>query len=543
VNQASLSPSFKNQFRDVKEALGGLLFYLLLAIYLLNAIWMVWVPANDFDTMSSYLARIKLEEFGPLKETATLEIQYLFPKFFDYLHAPLLKLGYFITLPNFFLFTVVLLVLIRGFPARQAAWGILLLFFCPAILMTMTTAKNDISLGLLGFLAWYVISYWKTSWFYVAASVALIAMLVGTKWHGVVLAGILSLYLAYALFSQKEGKLKKILIALPFTPLYVYFSSLTVYLANYRDYGSLMPRPAYLERHTDILLNFRNFAVSQVLDTIEAPLSIIQLLVKGSIGPLTYGFGKVDRSILIGASDFTTCGILLLLVLLASGIVLFKKNSTTALRVAAFLCLFYCVLITCLFPYFTFVNRYYLAAYILGIAPAISLCRHWAPRQYSGWLFAFFLIFSSYAVLTNGEKRLVQLKAVENGDITRYKPMYTRLPDRDALYFNVWTGYQNIFDFMQSHITQNQSLLIINSAQGGDVPFLYPLIKDRLATNTQIINTHNHPNTPLNTQSFNADFILAYRPAPDLPHYKQVYQYYGSAGCGEVCIYQRDRTK
>jgi hypothetical protein len=534
-----LAPSIKDQLTAIKLELGSMLFYLISGLYILNALFMLWIPVNDFDTMSSYLARIKLEEFGPLKETATLSLQYLFPKFSDYLHAPFLKLGYLTTFPNFFLFSVVLFILVRQFPSKQAAWGLILLFFCPSVLMTISSAKNDITLGLLGFLTWYAITAFKQSPFYVAISLSLIAMLIGTKWHGVVLAAPLFLYLLWNLVSQKKFAGKKILIAVPFIPLYVIFSSLQVYITNYQDFGSFMPRPDYLQAvHFNIATNFLHLIMGLMADTIEPTLHLLQYIFHGSASTFANGFGKSAIPLLKGSSDFNSCGILLLLIVAASGIALFKKNIRIEIRVAALLCIFYFIVITCQFPYATVSNRYYLASYILGIVSAMTLLQHISPKHYSRLLMTLFLIFSSYAVLFNGERRLAPLAIRENGHTTRYHPIYKDLLDRDKLYFNVWSGYLNIFEFMQANIKPYNSLIIINFAEGGDVPFIYPLIKDRAAANTGIINIQNlHSPVLANSENINSNFVLTFRKPFNSNAYKLVYDYYNQ-GCKEVCIYR-----
>jgi hypothetical protein len=529
-------PSMTNRLSQVKLELGSLLFYLLFTLYIVNALFMFWIPANDFDTMSSYLARIKLEEFGPLRETATLEIQYLFPKFFDYLHAPFLRLGYLTTLPNFFLFTLVLFTIVRGFPAKQAAWGLILLFFCPAILLTLSAAKNDISLGLLAFLAWYAISYLKDSAFYAVISLSLIAMLIGTKWHGIVLAGFFMLYLGYQIAGQKQAGLKKLLIAVPFIPFYALFGSFDVYWANYTDFGSLMPRPSYLHRDVHLLTNISDLVVSLIIDTIEAPLHLIEYAVRGSISEFDYGFGKASRSLLVAASDFTTCGVLLLVVVVASGIALITKRVVAPYRVAAAACLLYCAVITYIFPYNTFINRYYIPAYILGIIPLASFCKNIAPKSYQWLLMIFFLVFSSYAVICNSEKRLLPMKITVDGHIERLKPIYPDLLERDSLYFNLWKGYKLVFNFMQTHIKPYQSLVIVNFSQNGNAPFIYPLIKDRAAANTGIINTR-YLKTNDTLKDIHADFVMTFAEPIHLDKYQLIYDL-GKLDCKDVCIYQ-----
>jgi hypothetical protein len=530
--------SIQEQFKDVKFELGNVLFYLFVGIYVLNAMSMFWMPVNDYDTMSSYLARIKLEEFGPLRDTATLDIQYLFPKFFDYLHAPFLKLGYLMTFPNFFLFSLVLFILIRQFPAKQAAWGLILLFFCPAVLMTIASAKNDISLGLLGFLAWYAIASYKESPFYVAISLSLIAMLIGTKWHGWVLAGPLSVYLLWNVILQKKAGLKKVLIAIPFIPLFAIFSSAQVYLTNYQEFGTLMPRPDYLKAHVNIVSNFVDVFVSSLLDTIDPPIHVMENILYNQVSTFDYGFNKHPESLLRGSSDFNACGILLLIEIVGAGIALFKRNIRFEVRVAALLTLLYFIVITCTFNYTTYRNRYYLASYVLGIIPMIALLAQTPPRRYSGLLVTIFIVFFSYAVLFNGERRLVGFQLNENGKTSPMHNTYKKLLYRDQLYFNMWTGYLNIFDFMQAHIKPNQSLMIINFAHD-DVPFIYPLIKDRDRANTGIINVRDNPQSIIFThpEQIKSDFVMTFRKPFNNQQYKLSYDHENKQ-CKEVCIYQ-----
>src|ERR1700743_1094676 len=141
---------FQAYGRDLRATWNALPFYILCYLggyFFLFFMMMVWVPGNDFDTMSSYIARIKLEEFGDLHRTATLELQYLFPKFFDYLHKPFLELGWFTTFSAFAPLCIACLVLFSVFERRERLICLFFVMACPPILMAATSFKNDLPLA------------------------------------------------------------------------------------------------------------------------------------------------------------------------------------------------------------------------------------------------------------------------------------------------------------------------------------------------------------------------------------------------------------
>ncbi len=160
----------------IRIYLGCYFFILFLCVF--------WVPGNDYDTLTSYITRIKLEEFGDLHQTATLELQYLFPKFFDYLHKPLLELGYFTTLPSFVLFFAGCLVLFLPLTHRERLVCAVFIMACPPVLVATTSFKNDLPLACFGLLAWYAIFIRSRSSSYLPFALLALAALAGTKWHG-----------------------------------------------------------------------------------------------------------------------------------------------------------------------------------------------------------------------------------------------------------------------------------------------------------------------------------------------------------------------
>ena len=127
MDELDIKP-FNIKFDKLINALPTYLIYYLIFFLSITILLSFWIPSNDYDSMSSYIARTKLEEFGNLRETATLELQYVFPKFFDYLHIPFLKLGYFMSFPNLFLFTILLYLIIRFFNTKAAIVSIFFIF-------------------------------------------------------------------------------------------------------------------------------------------------------------------------------------------------------------------------------------------------------------------------------------------------------------------------------------------------------------------------------------------------------------------------------
>ena len=506
---------WKINVAQVRRSLPKVLLGYLCLVYMALALLVWWVPANDFDTMSSYLARIQLERIGPLRETGTLELQYIFPKFFDYLHAPLLDWGWFTTLPNFALFTIVMAVAIRRFSTAMAVRFILGLAISAPVLVAVTSAKNDITVGLFGLLCWFWIYYAKPerAW-YLTGVLLLVSMLVGTKWHGLALAPMFAALAALRIWRERALTWSAVCLLLVAAPLAWRLSSADVYFENLQREGSICPSPAYVQQDVNVPRNLWAFASNQVLETFEVPFyladaylhtdfwSLLQRLTKGA---------KLWTYAILPNSHVAAFGAPLLLVILASFHSLLTLKTPPAIRASAFLAIAYGVLILERFDYTTGLNRYFLPCYLFGLVPAAHLLQQKTLRGIWRWAFySYMVVVSAHAILFNQEKQLAPLNVYnpESRQFFYYPTIFVDGLDRDSLYCQVWSGYKPIYKQFRDRVKSHHQLLIVNSMTNGRVPFIYPFIRGRSAANTRVVNARAGQSPPRNLQRF--DFVVAF---------------------------------
>jgi hypothetical protein len=148
----------------------------------------------------------------------------------------------------------------------------------------------------------------------------------------------------------------------------------------------------------------------------------------------------------------------------------------------------------------------------------------------------FGLINSLQTLFLDEERLLVPFtQRFADGHFYENDPIYSRLLDRDNLYFEDWSGYWSIYQFFKSEVHVSDSLLFLNKATGGDVPFIYPFLRDREASNTRIINerygkTWNHAFTD------QFEYVMVYRGSLPDPSYDEIYSYPGG---NDINIYRR----
>ena len=498
----------------VRRALPRFIFYYLCTIYAILALLVWWVPPCDFDTMSSYLARIQLERIGPLRETGTLALQYIFPKFFDYLHAPLLDWGWFITLPNFALFTATLAVVIRHLPPAVSARFILGLAIACPVMVTVTAAKNDISLAWLGLLCWFWIYYSRPEkpW-YLAGVMLLAAMMIGTKWHGLALAPMLAALAAVRAWRERAFGWPALLLLLVAAPLAWRVSSADVYLDNLRVEGKLCPTPDFLNSQVNIPRNLWSFASNQALETLEVPFYCSDAYLHTKFWPRLKRWtmnGKAWNYMVMPYSDLAVFGWPMLAMIAGAIAALCSRQVPAPVRACAGLCLAYFAVLLVNFNYHTWINRYFLPVYVFGLVPSAYLAQRIALRGVCRWAFYAYLIFvSAQSTLLGGEKRLLpfNLFVAEDGQFVPYEPIFADKLDRDALYFHLRSGHVPHYRICRERMKSHHQLLIVNSLPSQEVPFLYPFIRGRTGFNTRVVNLWHGQAVP-DLQKF--DFVLAF---------------------------------
>lgn len=528
---------FKETIFQVKKSIPIWFFYYLIFYLLALFLLVFYVPGNDYDTMSSYIARIKLEEFGSLKETGTLEIQYIFPRFFDYLHKPFLELGYFTTLPNFLLFLIFIFVLFYYHSSYLYFFFIILIFSSSAILITITALKNDVSLALLLFLGWFIICHYKNKSWYLTLCMLIIAAMVGTKWHGIITGGLLIIPMLYRIYIDKLINRSAIAILVLFLPVLYWFSSADIYFDNYISYGSFTPKINYLfqSNNPSLLINiyrfffynlFSNFGLLICAIDTFFHLGIWDFLIQFS-GGMDY-FLHTREQMLAPSSVTILFGFPILLMLIVNGYILTRSDFSFYVKGSSAIALAYFFILCSTLELSSWSMRYFLATYIMSIVPVSEFLAKLSLKKWMRQsMIIYTVLMSLYCLTFNNEKVLVNFLWKEGEkSILQVRSIWNYINDRDALYFMNWAGYLQAFDFYRHTVKTSDSLIFFNNSQGADCPFIYPFIKDRERANTRIINTRYGQNYKDELGKF--DYIMVYRDKGEIakdPRYEKVYTY------------------
>ena len=534
--------SIIGNLKGIKTYLSPIVFYYLLLCFVLLFLLAFWVPGNNYDVMASYIARIKLEDFGSLYDNATIELMFIFPKFFDYLHRPFLEWGYFTVFPSFALFTVFLYILIRKFTPPVAAISLFLIFICQPLIIGATAQKTDLPLALFTFLAWYMIFYLPDSPAYPALCILPLCALVGTKWHGFLLAGVLFTVLIYQVIKRRLFSYSMMLFMVLFIPIYWYFSSADVYIQNLWRFGTLFPSPDYLSySRSGYLYNIYSFFATTLQETLELPLYFLDTQLGGVLwSGMTRlpGIHKGWSYTILPNSELSVFGAPLLVVIGACVLSLRRRDLPFSIRASAATALIYLVGTLAVCQYSSIWNRYFLPTYVMGILPLAYQIKdiRW-HRLARLALVSYLFVSSAHALLLNQEKRLISFPVYSptSDQFIDYPSIFPDFFDRDALYFHVWSGHLDVYDYQREHILLSDSLLFINRADPETPPFLYPFIKDRHPANTRLINDRSD-NLLAPEAAGDFKYLMVYKGSYEDARFEMVYQYGGGF---QMEIYKR----
>lgn len=499
---------FRAQFRSIRELAPAGLVPFIIAVILIQFILVSFMPPTDFDSLSCYIVRIYFERIGPLKQTATLETLWMFPKFFDYLHGPLLDFGAFYCLPNFALFLAVLYLIVTRLDARTAIIALCLVFAAQPIVVSAVGAKNDITIGLFGILAWWAICRRENSVSYLPVAILGLCALVGTKYHGAIIAAPLTVALGYQLIRSRRPNGLAILLLVLLMPIYWYVSSAGVYLDNLASYRTPFPTPDYvhdlgLTPQHGIAKNLYVLTVGTIVEMFDLAGYLLDLVLGGQTwkvySPLTLNTKYLGYAIMPNAHNMVW-GLPLLVVLTANAFILVRRRSSFASRVAAASALLYVTVVVLTVRYNNYTARYLLASYLIGLIPTAELIAGYWPYLSTGARslikaasVATVAVISTHAALFSSEHPIVshtERNYVYNIAWPRPSILYS-LADPDRLFFQVWAGHWSVYQFQRANIARADTIAIINPIQGNDTPILLPFLRAHPPENTRIINYRN----------------------------------------------------
>lgn len=544
--------SVKQYLFKIESSIPKWFFYYTVAYSIVLFLLVFYVPANDVDSMMAYLPIFKLTEFGSLEKTATDLQQCIFPKTFLYLHKPLLDFGYFQTLPNFLLLLIFLGIIIKKFEKEIVFFSIFFIFSCQTLLLNSTAIKYDFPSGIIAFLSWLIICYYRNKTCYLSLCSLTIAILPGIKWTAIPLAVFLLIMMMFTIYKERLINREAIILFCLCLPLYWLLSSGDVYLNNILQYGSLTPRLLVdvwgQSNSINFFKNLWGFVISSFLSTFTLPAYIIDSILHTKLIVFLNGLsgGIVNsnvHSIVTPAAGANRTGILMLILLLLDFVCLASPKFSFPIKNLALIAIAYTIILLLKIPYTTDLYcRYFLPTYILSIVPAsttlasLSSPKFLSTKIFKHWLMLYAFLVSLHCLLLSQERNLIDFTVVDvtNSDYptVRYESLFDY--DRDQLYFMGWRGYLNIYQFTREHIFPSDSLLYINTVSGHQSdasgiespPFLYPFIKDRYPANTRIINTRSSFED-YNDLLGKYDYVMVYKGQIEHPLYDRVFEYGG----------------
>jgi hypothetical protein len=510
-------------WRTMRQGVGAYLIFVLAV----NLLICFWIGGNDYDSFAFHLVRIKLEQFGPLSETATTQIQQVFPKFFDYLHGPFLEIGYFKSLPTFALVIAVVWLIYRFEELRVAGIALVLLFSAQAFVANISTLKNDLGLALIAFLCWFAIYRIDHRDFYVPIVTLLLCALVGTKWHGFIVAGPLGACFLYETVRRRLFSPTAAVITLAALPVYVIASSLPVYAVNVLDYGTPFPRNAlnqYDPGFRTLLRNTFTIVGLSVIDTFTIPIYYLDNFLHGrlftKIDQLFPG-GKLQGFAIMPSTIINVWGYVLPLQFGACVLVALRRDFDRSLRTAAGIALLFFVVVEWQSINNDLFNRYLLTTFVLGLLPTAHLiARFRLPHAAAYLAIGYMVIVSAHAMLMHHERPLVPLRVFypkSPVSIQEWPSIWTNIRDRELLQFGMWSGYRMAFIEFRNRVKISDGLTIINGGDDVRVPFLYPFIARREPANTRIVNLRGKAAPPVRTH-----FILTFAYKLTDPLYRDI---------------------
>ncbi|WP_228055788.1 hypothetical protein [Lusitaniella coriacea] len=536
----STTRNFRTILKNVKDTVPDYFFYYCsIYIILQFVLFVFFVPGNDFDSMALYIPTLKIQEFGVLKQVATIDMQYLFPLFFYQLHKPLFEFGYFTTLPNFLLFLSFIYLLFRFHRKELYPFFLIGIFSCQLLLVQSTALKHDITVGILTFIGWFVANRLKNKTWYITACGLVLFSLVGVKWHGVLpglLLGILMLFIA---IKEKLFSKASIFAFLGCSPLFWLVSDANSYLNNYFDYGKFMPTIPSIGSSMsvnltlpNILENIHIFISANFFDTFNGILFILDGIfgthILDAIARLTSNLAITDTIRVTWPSPiYTSFGISILILIGCNLYVILNQNFSFYLKSAALISIAYIGAILLLFNYSMLFNRYCLPTFILGIVPAAEVASRLfshLKQNHATWLkrtlIGYAIIVSLHALILIQDKPLIDLTA--QGGV-RLESIWHHARDRDTLYCYSWRGYIEVYHYFRENILPSDSLLFVNNSQ--ELVFTYPFLKDRNPANTLTGSPHNPGGYKQHLGKF--DYVMLYRGVVEDERYERIYTYPG----------------
>jgi hypothetical protein len=522
--------------KNLQDGLGRRLVLFLGAYLIVVMVLGWWVPSNDFDSMATYLPAVRIADTDGLNAHTATQAQRFGPLFFIRLEERLLATGYLSSSINFVLFLVCGYLIAAGYRKDIASWAVLLLFSVQPIAAALTSLKNDLTVGTLAMIVTLTVFRMRPSIWYAGACFGGIALLIGTKWHGVIVALPILLALLYRLSTSHRPKTASILLLIGSIPLFGIFSSADRYWENYQQTGSFFPHMdavQYLGHGPrPILANVWRLVSCTAIDTFSLPLYFLNVATDGGTWSFVHWLtlGGQDLNFVIGPnSTHSVFGFPLLLVLIADIWAIRAAGLALEVRALGITSLFYCVIVTSMSQYIGFAPRYYIASYITGVIPLAHLLASLRPSAAAllkVTLLAYMFVELTQTLVLDPERPLVGYPvSVRTGtaSVDYYQAsIWRNIFKREELYFQIWPGYLPAYRYFAENVLRSDSVLFLNCGRNQDVPFIYPFLRLREQANTAFYRCDDQGSERTFVQQHPFAFVVAYKYRVEDPRYSAV---------------------
>ena len=527
------------KFVSERDRIEKAFLYYLVTYISLQFLVAFYMPGNDYDSNANYFVRIKIEEWGDLRSLASIDHQYLFPRLWAYLHIPFLKLEFFELLPSFALFLIFLFFLTWSYwkVTKKFSVPLMALLFCAEPVVNQALSwKDDLAVAVVAFLSFIFVWWNRSKTVFLPVSLLLIASLAGIKWHSLLCVMILLLIVIYRMISERLFNRTSLIATLSLIPAYFFLSDLLSYARNLIIDRSLTPVPYMFQTKIRSLNVFAIDTYKLFSNVLTSPLDLFAGAFNSSLlkelRRITLGVKLLNEAEVIWPSaDFARFGWEFLFVIVGAFASIFVKTKKT-IKCMSLISVSLLIFILFAAGYFGWTDRYFILPFVFGLIPS---CIYFSKMLKKTWfrnlLIVHAVFVSMHSMLFSVEKKCIYLNVL-------YRPstIWNKLLDRDLLRFQVWEHYLAFYKEFRARVKGTDMLAFVDAHEDQDPAFLYPFLKGRNPTNTDLfIFQRGHSIASYERY----DYVLAYRLKTVPPGMTLVLGASGIKDYNELCLYKK----
>ncbi len=474
----------------------------------------VYFPITDSDALGSYVARFEYQRFGELKNIATLSIQYLFPKTFDWILWQFGHNGYLAGVPTLFCLCLILGSCVILLNRSERFWAIALLCSSPLILTQSVSQKNDIALAAFA-LTGVVALLRCTTITGILISSLMASLCIGTKWSGICIPVIFVCVQLVMIVKRRLIREAITAYSLVFlmAPLLFFIASGSSYLENFMHYGTPTPILADVRSVANVPTLKLNLAVllgqfyTNTLDVLHVWIELFSKLSHLDLHALL----NFHHYFYIFSGLYTShapIGLPLLVIVVLTVCVFFTPLSQDfEIRILALSGMLYLIAVLFFLPIAGGQIRYILSTIILWLPIAARLLHRWVKQpavKHVSCLIALWI--STSVIMLNNDRTFPQPIFATKDSWIHYAH------DHDLLMFLGLPGYIAFFEKFKQEVPLYKSLALIDNATQADIdaaeiPTFMPFLVKRSPANTGIWRTRYHD---ISKKYSDFDYLLVY---------------------------------